>query len=376
MSLWASALGLTCFGTLRAVRLRRRGPPRLDAPFGLFPVSILKPLKGLDPSLGENLESFFNLDYPDYELWLCLANQNDPARKIAEGLIARYPRVQARITIAGERPNATPNPKVENLLHAFEHAAFDWILISDSNTRVPPDSLKRQVAHLSAQTGVLTSVIVGTEPQSLAAECEAAILNTYYARGMMLADAVDETCAVGKSMLFRRSEAKRFGGLQALGGYLAEDYMAGQAMRKLGLNVELACDPVVQPLGTYSWRAYWSRHVRWGRLRRAQAPVLFWVEPLFTLMGSAFFAAIASNDLGLTVEAVLAFHFGLWAACDAILIRTLGGPFTPRTAVAWWVREISALPLWAQILCGQTVTWRGQTLKVDKDGLLSLYTKP
>jgi ceramide glucosyltransferase len=369
-AIWALALGLAVFGTWLALRHFGSSPPHLDAPFALYPVSILKPLKGRDAGLLENLESFFLIDYPDFEILFSVSDARDPAAAVVRELMVRYPRVQARL-ITGS-VDAGPNPKVNNLIKSYAQAAHDWLLISDSNVRVKRDYLKRLVAHVDNGTGVVTSVVAGQNPEQLGGHLESVYLNTFYARWMLLTASFGKPAVVGKSMLFRRSSAERFGGIKTLANYLAEDYMAGEAMRRLGLKVQMAHDPLPQHLGRYTTSDFWSRHVRWGRIRKAQAPVAFAIEPLLSPCLSGVLGAFALEKFlpGPGVAAYLALHLFIWSFCDLLLIRRLRTRLSWPTPVAWFVREALYLPLWLHIASGNTVNWRGNRLTLQQGGLI------
>jgi ceramide glucosyltransferase len=366
---WTAALGSTIAGTVATLRKLRSTPPRLDAPFGLYPVSVLKPVKGVDPDLRNNLESFFYLDYPHFELLFCVPSHRDPACKVVEELIAKHPWVNARLFV--QESNIGPNPKVNNLIRAYELASYDWVLVSDSNVLVPPDYLKRLVAHLDADVGMVTSVVAGRHPKKAGGELEAVYLNTFYARWMCLAEAVGHPCVVGKSMLFRRSVAERFGGMRNLARYLAEDYMAGEAMRKLGLRVVLATDPIRQVIGKYTFKDFWSRHIRWGRIRKAQAPIAFAFEPVMGCLASGLLGAWAlAHATGLTMSQFFTLHLVAWSTCDFLQMGLLNPEIRWTSALAWFARELLALPQWIHIASGNTVNWRGNRLRIQAGGVL------
>ncbi len=367
---WAVSLGLTLYGTLYALEQLDNPPPHLDAPFGLYPVTILKPLKGADAGIEENLESFFRLDYPDYEMIFSIADSRDPVRAVVLRLMERYPEVDARL-IEGA-VDAGPNPKVNNMLQSYSLARHDLVLISDSNIRVKRDYLKRLIAHMDNSTGVITAVVAGVGAKRWGGRLEAMYLNTFYARFMRLASLCGHPCVVGKSMLFRKSVASRFGGIATLARYLAEDYMTGIAMQRLGLKAVIMSDPVEQYIGRYSFSDFWARHLRWGRIRKAQAPVAFLFEPLSGSIVCAILGAIAGSctfqEFPLAV--FLLAHFTIWAACDLALNRRMSGSGATRSLATWCAREALAFPLWFHSLCGNTVLWRGRKLRVAPGGLL------
>jgi ceramide glucosyltransferase len=363
------AIGLTLWGTWLARRHFRSTPPRLDTPFALFPVSILKPLKGVDAGSEENLESFFRLNYPDFELLFSVADAHDPAARTVRQLMAKYPGVKSRLIVGAI--DIGPNPKVNNMVKSYEQASNDFVLISDSNVRVPTDYLKRLVAHWGPDVGLVTAIVAGRSPDGAGGLLEATFLNTFYARGMFMAWAVGRPSVIGKSMLFRRSDAARFGGIRALGCYLAEDYMAGEAFRHLGRKVVLATDPVHQHIGEHTLQAFWSRHLRWGRIRKAQAPLIFAIEPPFGAITSGLIGAWAAlHTLAIAPAAFLTIHLTLWSACDYFLLRKLGGKADFRWPILWFAREFLSLPLWAHIASGNTVNWRGRKLRLLSGGVL------
>ncbi len=369
LGIQGAALSITVAGTWLARKHFRKSPPHLDAPFALYPVSILKPLKGTDPGLAENLVSFFELDYPFFELIFCVADAFDPAIPLIEGLLRRYPGVRARLLVGDLKVGA--NPKCNNLARAYRSASHDWLLVSDSNVRVAPDFLKRVVANLEPGVGLVTAVVAGHEGTGLGGQLEMAFLNTFYARAMVLADGAGHPTTVGKSMLFQRPTADRFGGMEALARYLAEDYMAGEAMRRLGLRVVTMCDPVTQIIGPKTLSEFWARHVRWGRIRKSQAPLLFAVETLFGSVVSGLLGAFAlAHAAGVAPALALAAHLCIWAGCDWLVLRSMRARPGVAFGAVWFARELAAVPMWLNIAAGNTVMWRGQRLTVLPGGML------
>ncbi len=371
---WALGLGLTLWGTWLTLHHFSQSPPHLDRPFNLFPVTVLKPLKGVESGGTENLRTFFKLDYPNYEVLFSVADAKDPVIRAVEKLIAEYPGVPARLIVGEE--NIGPNPKVNNLVKSYREAKYDWVVISDSNVRVAPSYIKRLVAHLDPGVGIMTSVVAGQNPIGMGGDLEATFLNTYYARGMALAFAVGHPVVIGKSMMFRRSVAVRFGGLETLSRYLAEDYVCGEAIRHLGLKTVMAHDPVVQHIGEYSIASFWARHIRWGRIRKMQTPLLFWFEPFLGLFATAIFGAIAFEQLfGLSPAVFAALHLSLWSACDLLIMRRLGQKVEIKMPIVWFVRELLGLPMWLHIASGNTVMWKGQRLTLRSGGILEEVTE-
>jgi ceramide glucosyltransferase len=366
--MWLVSIALLILGTWVAhrhfVRQDRTPQPRYREP-----ISILKPLKGIDGNLESNLETFFNLKYPIYEILFSVAEESDPAKPIVEKLIAKYPRRNARLLIGETRVGI--NPKVNNLIKSYNAAVFNWILISDSNVRVEPDYLDCMAEPFANDVGIVTSAVFGSKPEGVGGWLEYAYLNSFHARWMILVKLFGKPICMGKSMLFRKSDANRFGGFATLGRYLAEDYMAGEAMRKLGLRIEVPEAPIEQPLPNYSLDSFWKRHVRWGRIRKNQAPVANTFEPLTGALASGLIGAFAaSQGFGIDPLKFLIAHLFFWCWCDMRLLNALGGRTSLRSLGAWLTREFIAIPMWAHTVSGNTVSWRGQTLRLRKGGIL------
>lgn len=332
-------------------------------------VSILKPLKGVDAGLEENLAGYFALDYPRFEIIFCVASEADPACDIVRKLLRTYPRVPARLMIGDIEIG--PNPKVNNLALAYEAAQNDWIWISDSNVRVKPDTLKRLMAEIDPGVGILTAVVAGRGGRGIGSGLESVFLNTFYVRGMCLLETIGRAPVMGKCMIFRRSMAARFGGIRALGRYLAEDFMAGEAVRRLNLRIAIASDPVHQNLGKMSVRDFWHRHLRWGRIRKAQAPIPFLIEPLWSTLISGFIGYFAFHTLfGLSALTCLLTHWVIASACDLVILHTVNRRPPPLAPLYWLVRELMAVPLWLHIAAGDTVQWRGHRLRILTGGVV------
>ncbi len=365
--IWLTALWLAFLGTLKAHEHFERSPKIVPHP--LEPVSILKPVKGLEPSLRGNLESFFKLDYHQYEILFSIAREDDPARPLIEELICAHPKIPARLLIGDA--GVGPNPKVNNLIQSYQASRFDWIVISDSNVQVPRDYLLCTTAEFTPDVGVVTAVVAGTRSRTMGGLLESIYLNTFYARWMFIAREFGQDCVVGKSMLFRKSVAERFGGILQLGRFLAEDYMTGQAMRMLGLKVKMMRRPIEQPLSRYTFRDFWLRHIRWGRIRKSQAPLPIFFEPLTMMFPSGAMGAFALYIFaGLPTGLVFLAHVSLWFILDLSLMKSLGQKPRFMLLPGWLLRECLALPLWIQTICGNTVMWRGSRLKVKTGGLL------
>jgi ceramide glucosyltransferase len=345
------------------LRLRqhpRRAPPSNQYP----PVSLVRPLCGLDNYAAETLASSFTLDYPCYEILFCVASANDPVVPVVECLMAEHAGTKARLLFGDER--VSRNPKLNNVLKGWCAAAHQWIIIADSNVLMPRDYIQLLFGSWRANTGLVASPPIGCRPDGIWAELECAFLNTYQARWQYVADAFGFGFAQGKSMLWRRADLERAGGIAALAREVAEDAAATKVVRSAGLKVRLVDRPFAQPLGRRSAGEVWNRQVRWARLRRASFFLYFLPEIL------------SGGVLPMIAVAIVAHGFGASPALSAGLFGALwyGGEMLLAAAAGWHVCALSPLYglsrdlllpiLFVSALRGNDFVWRGNEMQVER----------
>jgi ceramide glucosyltransferase len=330
-------------------------------------VSILRPVCGTDALDEITLGSGFELAYPRFELIFCCAEPGDPAVRLVRRLMARYPNVDAKLLI-GDAP-ISPNPKLNNLVKGWRAASGDWVIMADSNVLMPPDYVERLLAAWSPAAGVVCSPPIGCLPTGFFAELECAFLNTYQARWQYAAHSIGMGFAQGKTMLWRRRDLDSWGGIEALGGEIAEDAAATKIVRRLGLNPVLVDAPFGQPLGRRSAVQVWSRQARWSRLRRMTFPRYFALE-IFT--GSLLPIAAAGSVadwLDVSRSGVFATLALLWFGGEYVLARAAGWHLSLVAPLAWVVRDLLLPLLWAQAWLLDGFSWRGSEVRLRPQGL-------
>lgn len=348
----------------------RRAVGRLTAPLPAHPpISILRPVCGLENAIERTVLSGFELDYPEFELIFCVALRDDPVIPLVRRAIAQYPNVQARLLVGDDRISI--NPKLNNLVKGWHAAKYDWIVMADSNVLMPDDYLSRMLSRWSGDTGLVCSPPLGSEPDGAFAEVECAFLNTFQARWQLAADAFGNGFAQGKSMLWRRENLDRHGGIEALAADPAEDAAATKVIRGSGLNVRLVELPFPQPLGHRSLRAVWSRQLRWARLRRVTFPVFFCLELIVGgLFPIAVAALLAAND---SIPAWTAVMLAVsWYGAEAIMAISLGWHCSVKSVGAWVLRDLSLPVLWVTAVSGSGFEWRGNQMNVKEDSLMAV----
>jgi ceramide glucosyltransferase len=340
--------------------LRRAAQSRREFPR----VSLVRPLCGLDNYADDTLRSTFELDYPHCEILFCVASAKDPVVPLVEALIAEHAGVSARLLVGDDRVSS--NPKLNNVVKGWHAASHDWIVLADSNVLMPRDYIQQLFASWRADTGLVASPPVGCRPQGIWAELECAFLNTYQARWQYLIDSLGRGFAQGKTMLWRRADLERAGGIEALGKEVAEDAAATKIVRNAGLKVRLVDRPLAQPLGRRSATEVWSRQVRWARLRRASFLLYFLPEVL------------SGGVLPMMAAAFLASAIGLPAAlCAGVLgVIWFGGEMLLAAAAEWHLPALYPLyglardcllpVLFIDALRSSDFVWRGNEMQVER----------
>jgi ceramide glucosyltransferase len=364
------AAGLVCLAAVLVhllsifaviVRVRRAHTlqplPRYDVG-----VSVLRPVCGTENYVEETLRTAFQLEHARFELLFCVAKASDPVVPIVRKLIAEHPQVDARLLVGNSE--ISPNPKLNNLVKGWHAARHDWILMADSNVRMPPDHVARMLSAWDAETGLVCSPPVGCDPGNIWADLECAFLNTYQARWQCFADSLGFGFAQGKAMLFRRELLDRAGGIEALASEVAEDAAATKAIRLLGLHVRLVATPFEQPLGRRSALDVWHRQLRWARLRRDTFKACFVPELFAGAVPALLLAAVTASANGWPVAAaVLPLALG-WYGAEALLAYCAGWQLSWRSVLAWAIRDALLPLLWISAWLGSDFEWRGNAMTV------------
>ncbi|HEY6994295.1 MAG TPA: ceramide glucosyltransferase [Xanthobacteraceae bacterium] len=323
-------------------------------------VSLVRPICGLENHIEDTLRSAFELDYPRYEIIFCAAAANDAAVPLVRRLITAYPHVPARLLIGNEA--ISENPKLNNVCKGWRAAAYDWIVMADSNVLMPPDYIERLLGAWRADTGLVSSPPVGCRADGFWAELECAFLNTYQVRWQYAAAGVGIGFAQGKSMLYRRSRIEQAGGIRLLAAEPAEDAATTKLVRALGLRVCLVDAPFGQPLGHRSAREVWARQLRWARLRHASFKRYYTLEILSGGIGPLLAAAYALWASRLPVGGVVAVA-AVWYGAEAALAYAAGWHLTIRSPLTFLLRDALLPVLWIGGWLGRGFVWRGNQMQ-------------
>lgn len=210
-------------------------------------VSILKPLMGVDYHLLSNLETFFTMNYPVYELLFCVEDESDPAVMLVRRLMDKYPSVTAKLFTGGV--NVGVNPKINNMEPGFKEAQYDLILISDSGIRMKEDTLLDMVLYMENDVGIVHQMPFTCDREGFAATLEKIYFGTAQARIYLAAAFLGVNCHTGMSTLIRKLPIDEVGGLQAFSCFLAEDFFIAKSLRERNWRMCISSQPAWQNSG-------------------------------------------------------------------------------------------------------------------------------
>jgi len=354
---------LTIIAAIRYCTVR---PPDLREP---APISVLKPLAGVDDGLESNLRTFFEQDYPAFEILFAVRSDSDPAIKVVESLRAQYPGVPSRLIVTGEPPY--PNAKVYSLDRMLTAARHDLIVMSDSDIRVTRDMLAVIAAEFQDPAlGLATCPYRALPGRSFWNTLEAIGLNTEFIGGVLVARMLDGMkFARGPTIAARRATLNGIGGFDAVKDFLAEDFVMGKLASERGDGVILSSYVIEHRIGAQKLGANLKHRLRWNRSTRRSRPAGY--------VGQLFI-----NPLPLALLLWLV-QPGWWPLVLAtVLLRAAAASVTAGyvlhdrlTARLFWlvpVQDLLSFAMWAAGFFGNTILWRGRKYYLRADGRFEL----
>jgi ceramide glucosyltransferase len=362
----------TLFGAAAVwIVTRRRAKRDASSVVSVPGLSVLKPLCGADPSLDENLESFFRQDHPNYEIVFGAENPEDPAVPVVRALMARHPERRARLVIHKAAGGA--NPKVRNLRGMVSHSEHDLVLVSDSNIRVPSHYLSELAREheWSDRVGLVTNLVRGVADDGFGGALSCVELAGFCAAGAAMPTLLGEALVIGKSMLFRKSTLERLGGFESVANVLAEDYVIGKMFQHAGYEVRVAPTVIDNVTTSTTFRAHYDRNRRWAMLRWRIRPFAYFLEPVTSplVILPAAFAVMGSFALGWAAALLVVRDVGQW-----ILLSGPRRVWVP--LVLSPIRELSALAVWLSAPFRRHVAWRGHRVRLSSGSVAYIESSP
>ncbi|SNT24459.1 ceramide glucosyltransferase [Granulicella rosea] len=354
--------------------LRKRREDRAPADY-LPPVSVLKPLHGTEPGMERNIETFFEQDYPEFELLFCARHETDEGLRLARRVGERYPHVDAKYVTCGEPMPKFHNAKVYSLARLDEEAKHPTYITADADVRVERDYLQRMVQNLKDPKMSLASCVYlgtayGGDRASFPSKLDAVGKSVEMTSGVLVADMIEGTkFALGATMAVRKQSFQEVGGFGLLGQYYADDFELGNRLAKQGKGVRMSSHIIrLMVQDTPFWLSF-RNQLRWMQSTRRSRPWghlgsgLTFAMP-FGIMGLIWGVA-AGHPLGGLLWLV-AMATNRWLQAGAIL-RVMGDPEWYRGMAIYPLRDLLGSILWLGSYGGDKFYYRGKIYTL-KDG--------
>ncbi len=345
----------------------------------LPPITILKPVHGLEPKLAENLASFFEQDYPNFDVVIGARDESNAALKVAREVCARYPHVPSRIVLSG--PPMFPNAKVFSLAKMIAGSSSSIFVISDSDILISANCLRSMAwPLLEKDTGLVTCIYQGIPAGDLASLLEALGMSVELPSGVMVADMMEGMrFALGAVMAVRRDALEAIGGIQSTANYYSDDFVLGNRVWAAGYKVALSHYKPGHVLMPRTWSQSLGDQLRWMKSTRYSRPAghvgsgLTYSVP-FGLVG-LFAAAAAGHPL---------LGWGLlgisWAnRMLQSLVVGWGVIRDPRALKFCWfypMRDLLGFLTWLGSFTSRGFQWRGETYLFGEEGRITPKLRP
>ena len=364
--LWALLAGSLVFCVLTVLAARRylaTQPPPLRA---AIPISVLRPLSGLDEGLEENLRSIFEQEYSEFEVLFAVHHADDPAVAMVEKVKSAFPAgPPTRLIVTGEPPG--PNAKAFSLECMAAAAQHPLLVMSDSDVRVTRRMLERIASEFqNGRVGVLSCPYRAVPGATFWSRLEALGMNTEFLGGVLVARMLEGMkFALGPTSAARREVLERMGGFGHLREYLAEDFVMGKLAAEMGYDVLLSSYVIEHRIGGQGFGANLRHRLRWARSTRRSRPAGYWGQVFTNPLPLALLLwAVEPRAWPLVVLAAAFRAAAAWAAAGWVLRD-------PLARRQWWlvpVQDLLSFFVWIAGFFGNTIQWRGRKCYVSPDG--------
>jgi len=334
------------------------------------PVTVLKPVHGLEKNQRDNLRSACIQDYPEFQVVFSVQENTDAAIPLLKEIQQEFGK--ERVAVAIENCQAGTNGKINNMIGGLKHAHHDILVISDSDVFLKPDYLKTIVGPMAdPEVGCTCTLYKARGADTWFEKIELLTLNADFMANVLFAHVTGASkFCLGASAALHRSTLEQIGGFEGLADYLVEDYEMGNRIWKLGKKVNIIpyfVDTIVDLKRPSQW---WNHQVYWDQNTRAARPFAFFATALVRSVPFAmlFAAARMGDPLGLSIMAAAlllriisaALILG-WGLRDREGLRCLGFLI---------FRDISSLITWLLAFTKRTTIWRGTSFILTRDGRL------
>jgi ceramide glucosyltransferase len=359
-----------------ARRFFRAAPPR-NTDF-TPPVSMLKPVRGLDPDAYENFASFCRLDYPEYEIVFCVADEVDPAIPVIEKVKQDFPLRAIRLLIGTDSIGA--NAKVNKLARLAREARHELLVMSDSDIVVAPDYLRAVVAPFrDARVGAVTCMYLGITAPQIWPELEAiGATSDFFAAVLVARQLRDLDFGLGATIATTKRHLAEIGGFESFADYLADDYELGHRIAMRGHRVEMIAHTVQTHYPAETCSEFFAHQLRWSLAFRASRPdgylAMLFMQGLPWAVAAALYAC-ATENAPLSASFVAAYLVLRFALAWEAGVRGFKDPLVRRK---WWLiplRDAAWFVVWFAGFFRTRLRWRGTEFRLRRGRLIPLQPK-
>ncbi|MBJ6750379.1 bacteriohopanetetrol glucosamine biosynthesis glycosyltransferase HpnI [Geomonas anaerohicana] len=333
------------------------------------PVSILKPVRGLDGDSFENFASFCRQDYPCYQIVFAVASPEDPVIPVIRQLMTAYPETDIELVVDPAVHGA--NYKVCNLMHAYARAKHPLLVVCDSDIRVGEQYLRQVCAPFAdPKVGLVTSLYRSSEVQGTGCAIEAMGFCCEMMPNVMTALKLEGlSFALGASMAVRREALEQIGGFEALVDYLADDYQLGNMIHRAGYRLELSPYFVESMMrGDEKLSELLSRQLRWGRTMRVSRPGGYLASGVTLPFPGAVLALLVSGFSAAGWGAAALLYLVRSLVCTMYSQLLVKDRLLPRWLWLLPFRDGLSFGVWGLSLIGNRVRWRGDLFLLERGG--------
>lgn len=370
-------LGLSfCYVTVAILGVLRFGHKLKTAPRspGKSPVTMLKPLCGMEPGLADNLRTFCNQEYDNFQIVFGVRDRNDPAIPIIKGVIAEFPALDMSLVV-NDRIIGT-NYKISNLANMIAVAKHDIIVISDSDMRVRQDYLKVIAAPFADnKVGATTCLYSGSAHTGLPSRLGAMFINDWFLPSALLPTIFGPlNYCFGATMAARRDVLDQMGGFDVLADYLADDYMLGQLVVEQGYQIALAPYVVENVISEPDLKALFQHELRWARTIRSVQPIGYTLSFITEILPLSLIAALPLYlfaESGLLPAAVIGSALAMRVALHHAVSVALPG----RTLFSPWLipaRDLVSAAVRIVSYFSSKVLWRESAFEIHANNQLKI----
>jgi len=366
-------LGLALAGAWHYLRASRSGEAVQDSYFP--PVSVLKPVHGIEPALRENIESFFRQEYPDYEILIAAAEENDAALPVVREVCARYPHISSKVLVTGTPP--WPNPPAYAFHCMTAISRHDILVTSDSDVRVGPNYLREVVAPLlDKKNGLVTCLYRGKNLGGFWSAMDAIGMSVEMTAGVLVANLLEGMkFGLGPTIAVRKDALAKIGGYPAVGDYFSNDFAIGNFVAKAGYRVILSRYVIDHVVPHMTFRRMWERQVRWAKGTRDSRPKGHFGTGLIFAMPYGILGFASATLLGFPGLALLLLGAALLnrlIECWVIGWKVVRDPQARNAVWLYPVRDIFGFLVWCASYLSRRAVWRDSQYRLVEGGRIVL----